>query len=1099
MPEESASLRAAVRSPASGDARDHFPRHPPRRPPPHSDVCPPSERRSEPGRALDGLLLEDRTVPTATVAVEALTNADESGSAGTFRFTRSGDLSAALTVALDFAGTATWGIDYTSPVSITFGANADVGEIAITPNADNWVEADDETVTLTLGEGSSAYVGIGDSATLALIDDAPFISINSLGDVVAGGAPSAFRFTRSGGDLTQALPVTYSVGGTAAPDVEYVALSGAATFAAGSPTADAVVAPKPFTPGQVDTTVAVELTGDAATYLSIEGWSDFALERAELTIFAVAPAVPEDIRIVAAADAYAVVHDRVLDVTVSGPSVLANDVDYDELALAALLDTPPSHGTVALEANGTFVYTPAPGFVGEDTFWYVADDGENLSDPIPVAVSVINHRPVPFSAAAPFSCTAGSSASVLAVDGDGDPLTYSLLTEPDPGTVVLAPNGAFVYSPYDPTPRFDRFAFEATDEVSVSDEGTQHLWEAIPIPEPGYNWGGAFTGVHDRVLPLGEMVAVSQVYDPNNPPPPWYPVVVTPPEHGTLDADLADFTPDAGYIGTDTFTFYLTNNIVSTNVARVYLTITNVAPVTRADAYATPENVSLSGDVTENDDDLDYDPVTAQLLSGPSASAGALTLHPDGTFDFVPTEHYHGITSFTYWLTDGVEESLTSTAYITVQADPMPDIVITDGNGVPIGVGGLKVAKWSNAFEASADGNSVQVRGPDGDNHDFIDNDPDRFNVWVYDPGRWNRNVNGTPTIPHIQAKVSTTNVAGYKGYNDTATPVDLVRFTGGDKAGWYWSDSQILVSVPKDDEHTHSDYLGADESEPGNDGLPKNNTKWKISDRTHRVALNGTVKAEYVVNGERYKVTAGVPAVKETNLHINILRNKAQNQQGTPVITDAEVLKDVTAMREIYAQVQIRVNIVGNRFDTVDPPVGKTASSTVDLTNGLEEYTDADVNGNISVTTEEKALLGEAKLRTPPQNGKDDIEAYYVNFFANSGVESGTGGEAFPSACLAGANSMFADSIIISKAYRDYGDLAHEAGHILEDRPANTDPHYPYTGLLPTKQETVNLMVRGGASYSIRVGNVTDSRRLTQAQQDRMTSTMAPRLISDA
>lgn len=234
---------------------------------------PPSERRSEPGRALDCLLLEDRTVPTATVAVEALTNVDESGSAGTFRFTRSGDLSAALTVALDFAGTATWGIDYTSPVSITFGANADVGEVAIAPNADNWVEADDETVTLTLGEGSSAYVGVGDSATLALIDDAPVILLDPVTDAVAGGESGAFRLTRSGGDLAQALTATYAIGGTATATAgdEYTALMGAAIFAANATTVDVIVSAAPPELGQTNSTVELTLTGDETTYYADAG------------------------------------------------------------------------------------------------------------------------------------------------------------------------------------------------------------------------------------------------------------------------------------------------------------------------------------------------------------------------------------------------------------------------------------------------------------------------------------------------------------------------------------------------------------------------------------------------------------------------------------------------------------------------------------------------------------------------------------------------------------------------------------------------------------------------------------------------------------
>ena len=64
------------------------------------------------------------------------------------------------------------------------------------------------------------------------------------------------------------------------------------------------------------------------------------------------------------------------NVPVTG-NVLGNDTDVDSAAssLRAVLGTAPSHGSVVLNANGSFTYTPTTGFAGTDTFTYSANNG----------------------------------------------------------------------------------------------------------------------------------------------------------------------------------------------------------------------------------------------------------------------------------------------------------------------------------------------------------------------------------------------------------------------------------------------------------------------------------------------------------------------------------------------------------------------------------------------------------------------------------------------------------------------------------------------------------------------------------------------------
>ena len=65
--------------------------------------------------------------------------------------------------------------------------------------------------------------------------------------------------------------------------------------------------------------------------------------------------------------------DSCLSDAISG--VLANDTDADGDVLAASLLTDVSHGTLTLNADGSFTYTPDADFFGTDTFDYTVSDG----------------------------------------------------------------------------------------------------------------------------------------------------------------------------------------------------------------------------------------------------------------------------------------------------------------------------------------------------------------------------------------------------------------------------------------------------------------------------------------------------------------------------------------------------------------------------------------------------------------------------------------------------------------------------------------------------------------------------------------------------
>ncbi|MGQ0586170.1 MAG: cadherin-like domain-containing protein [Gammaproteobacteria bacterium] len=85
-------------------------------------------------------------------------------------------------------------------------------------------------------------------------------------------------------------------------------------------------------------------------------------------------------------DAYTTAINQAL--TVAAPGVLATDTDADAGdTLAASKTSDPLNGTLTLNADGSFTYTPDPGYYGTDSFGYEASDGTDL-DAAVVTVTV---------------------------------------------------------------------------------------------------------------------------------------------------------------------------------------------------------------------------------------------------------------------------------------------------------------------------------------------------------------------------------------------------------------------------------------------------------------------------------------------------------------------------------------------------------------------------------------------------------------------------------------------------------------------------------------------------------------------------------------
>ncbi|MGY5848001.1 Ig-like domain-containing protein [Salegentibacter sp. HM20] len=185
---------------------------------------------------------------------------------------------------------------------------------------------------------------------------------------------------------------------------------------------------------------------------------------------------------VAKDDSYSVPQDENLNVNEAN-GVLANDEDEDGDALIAELRDAPENGTLNLNPDGSFTYTPDAGFFGTDTFTYVAFDGEDFSNLASVSIvvnQVVPGNDAPVARDDEYETEQNTTLVVQAANGilqndsdpNDDPLTALLMNDVSNGTLDLNPDGSFTYSPASGFTGTDSFTYMANDGITNSNIAT---------------------------------------------------------------------------------------------------------------------------------------------------------------------------------------------------------------------------------------------------------------------------------------------------------------------------------------------------------------------------------------------------------------------------------------------------------------------------------------------------------------------------------------------------------------------------------------------------------------------------------------------------
>jgi VCBS repeat-containing protein len=373
---------------------------------------------------------------------------------------------------------------------------------------------------------------------------------------------------------------------------------------------------------------------DGFTYRASDGKGGVATATVAITI------TPVDDAPVAATDTYSVHQDSVL--SVAAPGVLGNDTDLDSTTLTAVLGATTTQGNLSLAADGSFTYTPTPGFSGTDSFTYAASDGSLQSAVTQVTLDIQGPTFTPIADAYV------DSSRVMQKLGTDSALRAS------PG----------LYRSY--------FQFVVSGVVGVRSAKLR-----LFVTDPSSSGGS--------VYPVADTYAGSTTLwtetglDWSNAP------VISAPALATRGAvtlgTWAEFDVTAGVFGNGICSFGLQNfgsdpvaysSREGTHAPQLVLTtgaggVNNQPPVAANDSYTAAEDSVLSvaaPGVLGNDTDADGGALTTALITSPAH--GTLALSGNGSFTYTPQANYYGSDAFTYRAGDGKGGTATATAAITV-------------------------------------------------------------------------------------------------------------------------------------------------------------------------------------------------------------------------------------------------------------------------------------------------------------------------------------------------------------------------------------------------------------------------------------------------
>ncbi|MEZ9997391.1 tandem-95 repeat protein, partial [Vibrio lentus] len=159
------------------------------------------------------------------------------------------------------------------------------------------------------------------------------------------------------------------------------------------------------------------------------------------------------------------------DTPVNG-TLEASDEDGDSLSFVKATD--PSNGTVVIDENGDWTYTPNENYNGDDSFTVVVDDGQGGTDTITVNVTVGSVDDANNDVITTDEDTAGS-INVLDNDTFGENASVTGVTQGTNGTVTFNADGTVTYTPNEDYHGSDSFTYTVTTAAGNVETATVNV------------------------------------------------------------------------------------------------------------------------------------------------------------------------------------------------------------------------------------------------------------------------------------------------------------------------------------------------------------------------------------------------------------------------------------------------------------------------------------------------------------------------------------------------------------------------------------------------------------------------------------------------
>jgi Ca2+-binding RTX toxin-like protein len=271
-------------------------------------------------------------------------------------------------------------------------------------------------------------------------------------------------------------------------------------------------------------------------------------------------------------------------------------------------------------------------------------------------------------------------------DADGDTVVATAITDGvDHGTLVAFPDGSFTYTPDADFVGTDSFSYSVSDGHGGTDIATVTI--QVTNSDPDAVDDGYSTRANE-VLTIAASGFLANDTDADGDT-----VVATAitdgVDHGTLVAfpdGSFTYTPDADFVGTDSFSYSVSDGHGGTDIATVTIEVTNSDPVANADVLSSPlqrnggAQTIASSLLLANDTDADGDPLAIAWVT--AGTGGTVSLNATGDVIFTPTAGFQGQAYFTYAASDGIGASQAA------RVDLLVGITGTGGNDVLLGTPG---------------------------------------------------------------------------------------------------------------------------------------------------------------------------------------------------------------------------------------------------------------------------------------------------------------------------------------------------------------------------------------------------------------------------